>query len=147
MKVFALQLGRPQSDWPTQLADRNLQARYQFISNNQATTIDYHHFQRARYYVGSASVKKTLDLLVCRQQKRRGQNSSQQGSNNIAAFRQMMLNDQWQNYLARTKNGLESSTLYYLPRLWPWHRCCHDRRASAFLCQIAKRLDNVVRLM
>jgi len=53
-------------DQPAQLAERSLPALHQFISNNQATIIDYHRFQQAGYYIGSAVVEKAVDLLVCR---------------------------------------------------------------------------------
>jgi hypothetical protein len=36
-------------DQPTQLAETSLPALRQLISNNQATMIDYHHFQQAGY--------------------------------------------------------------------------------------------------
>jgi len=49
-----------------------LPALHQFISNNQAAMIDYHRFQQAGYYIGSAVVEKAVDLLVCRRQKLEG---------------------------------------------------------------------------
>ena len=49
-------------------------------------------------YISSVLVEKTIDLLVCHRLKLRGQNGSRPGADNLLLFRQMMLNDQWQNY-------------------------------------------------
>jgi len=48
--------------------------------------------------ISSVLVEKTIDLLVGRRLKLRGQNWSRPGADNLLLFRQMMLNDQWQNY-------------------------------------------------
>ena len=74
--ILASQLGRALLDQSAQLTERSLPALHQFISNNQAAIIDYHHFQQAGYYIGSAVVERAVDLLVCRRQKRRGPNWS-----------------------------------------------------------------------
>ena len=49
-------------------------------------------------YISSVLVGKTIDLLVCRRLKLRGQNWSRPGADNLLVFRQMVLNDQWPNY-------------------------------------------------
>ena len=72
--ILASQLGGALWDQSAQLTERSLPALHQFISNNQTAIIDYHHFQQAGYYIGSAVVEKAVDLLVFRRQKRRGQN-------------------------------------------------------------------------
>ena len=71
---------------------------HQFISNNQVAMIDCHRFQQAGYYIGSAVVEKAVDLLVCRRQKLRGQNWSRTGADRLLCWRQMILNDQWDDY-------------------------------------------------
>ena len=96
--VLASQLGGPLLDQPAYLAERSLPALHQFISNNQAAIIDYHRFQQARYYIGSAVVEKAVDLLVCRRQKLRGQNWSWTGADRLLCWRQLILNDQWDEY-------------------------------------------------
>ena len=59
---------------------------HQFISNNQVAMIDYHRFQQFGYYIGSAVVEKAVDLLVCRRQKRRGQNWSRTGADRLLCW-------------------------------------------------------------
>ena len=81
--ILASQLGGAALDQPAQLAERSLPALHQFISNNQAAIIDYHRFQQAGYYIGSAIVEKAVDLLVCRRQKLRGQNWSRTGADRL----------------------------------------------------------------
>ena len=96
--ILASQLGGAALDQPAQLAERSLPALHQFISNNQTAIIDYHHFQQAGYYIGSAVVEKAVDLLVCRRQKLRGQNWSRTGADRLLCWRQLILNDQWDHY-------------------------------------------------
>ena len=96
--VLASQLGGAALDQSAQLAERSLPALHQFISNNQAAMIDYHRFQQAGYYIGSAVVEKAVDLLVCRRQKLRGQNWSRTGADRLLCWRQLILNDQWDHY-------------------------------------------------
>ena len=96
--ILAPQLAGQPSENPAQLEERSLPALHQFISNNQAAMIDYHHFQQAGYYIGSALVEKTVDLLVCRRQKLRGQNWSRTGADRLLCWRQMILNHQWDGY-------------------------------------------------
>ena len=64
--ILASQLGAAALDQSAQLTERSLPALHRFISNNQVAIIDYHRFQQAGYYIGSAVVEKTVDLLVCR---------------------------------------------------------------------------------
>ena len=96
--VLALQLGRQPFDKLAQLEDRGLLTLHKFISNNSAAMIDYHRFQQAGSYIGSALVEKTVDLLVCRRQKLRGQNWSRTGADRLLCWRQLILNDQWDDY-------------------------------------------------
>ena len=96
--ILASQLGGAALDQPAQLAERSLPALHQFISNNQGAIIDYHRFQQAGYYIGSAVVEKAIDLLVCRRQKLRGQNWSRTGADRLLCWRQLILNDQWDHY-------------------------------------------------
>ena len=96
--VLASQLGGAPLDQSAQLAERSLPALHQFISNNQTAIIDYHRFQQAGYYIGSAVVEKAVDLLVCRRQKLRGQNWSRTGADRLLCWRQLILNDQWDHY-------------------------------------------------
>ena len=56
------------------------------------------HQQQAGYYIGSALVEKTVDLLVFRRQKLRGQNWSRTGADRPLCWRQLILNDQWDDY-------------------------------------------------
>ena len=96
--VLASQLGGAALGQSAQLAERSLPALHQFISNNQAAMIDYHRFQQAGYYIGSALVEKAVDLLVCRRQKLRGQNWSRTGADRLLCWRQLILNHQWDHY-------------------------------------------------
>ncbi len=50
------------------------------------------------YYISSVVAEKTIDLLVCRRQKLRGQNWSRDGADNILTFRQLILNGHWKSY-------------------------------------------------
>ena len=96
--ILAPQLGGQPSEKPAQLAEGSLRPLHLFSSNNRAAIIDYHHFQQAGYYLGSSLVEKTVDLLVCRRQKLRGQNWSRTGGDRLLCWRQMILNDQWDDY-------------------------------------------------
>ena len=60
--------------------------------------VDYHSYRKKGYYISSVLVEKSIDLLVCRRLKLRGQNWSRPGADNLLFFRQMRLNDQWQDY-------------------------------------------------
>ena len=86
-----------------ELGERSLQALYQYIKNNIDAVIDYHTFKRAGYYIGSVVAEKTIDLLVCRRQKLRGQNWSREGADNVLTFRTMILNGHWESYWQQRK--------------------------------------------
>jgi len=96
--ILAPQLAGQPSEKPAQLEERSLPALHQLISNNRAAMIGYHYFQQTGYYIGSALVEKTVDLLVCRRQKLRGQNWSRTGADRLRCWRQMILNHQWDDY-------------------------------------------------
>ena len=81
-----------------ELGESSLQALYQYLLNNFDAIIDYHTFKRAGYYISSVVAEKTIDLLVCRRQKLRGQNWSRDGADNILTFRQLILNGHWNTY-------------------------------------------------
>ena len=104
--VLASQLGGAPLDQPAHLAERSLPALHQSISNNQAAMIDYHRFQQAGYCIGSAVVEKAVDLLVCRRLKLRGQNWSRTGADRLLCWRQLILNDQWDEYWQPTQSSL-----------------------------------------
>ena len=92
-------LAAPADKSQTQLlGDSNLQSFYLYLRNNLNSIVDYHSYRKKGCYISSALVEKAIDLLVCRRLKLRGQNWSRQGADNLLVFRQMMLNDQWQNY-------------------------------------------------
>ena len=81
----------------TQLGESSLQSFYLYPKNNSNSIVDYHSYQKS-CYISSVLVGKTIDLLVCRRLKLRGQNWSRPGADNLLVFRQMVLNDQWPNY-------------------------------------------------
>jgi len=93
--ILALQSGGRPSEKSAQLEERSLPALHELISNNRATMINCHRFQQVGYYIGSALVEKTVDLLVCRRQKLRGQNWSRTGADRLLCWQQLILNDQW----------------------------------------------------
>jgi len=80
-----------------QLGESSLQSFYLYLRNNFNSIVDYHCCRKKGRHISSVLVEKTIDLLVCRRLKLRGQNWSRQGADNLLVFRQMMLNDQWQN--------------------------------------------------
>ena len=82
----------------TQLGENSLQSFYLYLRNSFNSIVDYHRYRKKGCYISSGLVEKTIDLLVCRRLKLRGQNWSRQSADNLLVFRQMMLNDQWQNY-------------------------------------------------
>ena len=86
-----------------QLGETSLQALYRYLCVNHDAIVDYQKFKKAGYYISSAVVEKTIDLLVCRRLKLRGQNWSRDGADNVVAFREMMLLDLWQSYWQRQK--------------------------------------------
>ena len=91
-------LAAPADKSQTQLGESSLQSFYLYLRNNLNSIVDYHNYQKKGCYISSVLVEKAIDLLVCRRLKLRGQNWSRQGADNLLVFRQMMLNDQWQNY-------------------------------------------------
>ena len=91
-------LAAPADKSQTQLGESSLQSFYLYLRNNLNSIVDYHSYRKKGCYISSVLVEKTIDLLVCRRLKLRGQNWSRQGADNLLVFRQMMLNDQWQNY-------------------------------------------------
>ena len=90
-------LAAPAGRSQTQLGESSLQSFYLYPRNNSNSIVDYHSYQKS-CYISSVLVGKTIDLLVCRRLKLRGQNWSRPGADNLLVFRQMVLNDQWPNY-------------------------------------------------
>ena len=82
----------------TQLGENSLQSFYLYLRNSFNSIVDYHRYRKKGCYISSVLVEKTIDLLVCRRLKLRGQNWSRPGADNLLVFRQMVLNDQWPNY-------------------------------------------------
>ena len=91
-------LAAPADKSQTQLGESSLQSFYLYLRNNFNSIVDYHGYRKKGCYISSVLVEKTIDLLVCRRLKLRGQNWSRPGADNLLLFRQMMLNDQWQDY-------------------------------------------------
>ena len=91
-------LAPPADKSQTPLGESSLQSFYLNLKNNLNSIVDYHSYRKKGCYISSVLVEKTIDLLVCRRLKLRGQNWSRPGDDNLLLFRQMMLNDQWQNY-------------------------------------------------
>ncbi len=87
----------------TQLGESSLQSFYLYLRNNFNSIVDYHGYRKKGCYISSVLVEKTIDLLVGRRLKLRGQNWSRQGADNLLLFRQMMLNDQWPDYWSGRK--------------------------------------------
>ena len=81
----------------THLGESSLQSFYLYLRNNLNSIVDYAAIKKI-CYISSVLVEKAIDLLVCRRLKLRGQNWSRPGADNLLLFRQMMLNDQWQDY-------------------------------------------------
>ena len=79
----------------------SLQSFYLYLNNNFDSIIDYHRYRRNGYFISSVFVEKTIDLLICRRLKLRGQNWSRKGADNIVTFRQMIQNDDWKDYWQR----------------------------------------------
>ncbi len=86
-----------------ELGERSLQALYQYLKNNFSGIVDYHTFKRNGFYISSVVAEKTIDLLVCRRQKLRGQNCSREGAENILTFRKLILNGHWKAYWQHRK--------------------------------------------
>ena len=86
-----------------EFGESSLQALYQYFKNNFSEIVDYHTFKRNGFYISSVVAEKTIDLLVCRRQKLRGQNWSRQGAENILTFRKLILNGHWKAYWQHRK--------------------------------------------
>ena len=99
------QLGlSPPVDKPqTKLGQTSLQSFYLYLRNNLDSIVDYQTYRRKGYFISSVWVEKTIDLLICRRLKLRGQNWSRQGAENIVTFRQLILNDHWKSYWQQQK--------------------------------------------
>lgn len=98
-----LGLSPPVGKTQTELGENSLQSFYLFLRNNLDSVVDYHTYRKKGYFISSVFVEKTIDLLICRRLKLRGQNWSRAGADNIVAFREMRLNDQWQGYWQEKK--------------------------------------------
>ena len=96
-------LAAPADKSQTQLGESSLQSFYLYLRNNFNSIVDYHSYRKKGCYISSVLVEKTIDLLVCRRLKLRGQNWSRPGADNLLLFRQMMLNDQWPDYWSGRK--------------------------------------------
>lgn len=99
------QLGvSPPVDKPqTELGETSLQSFYLYLRNNFDSIVDYHTYRKNGYFISSVLVEKTIDLLVCRRLKLRGQNWSRQGADSIVTFRQLIQNDHWEAYWHTSK--------------------------------------------
>ena len=86
-----------------QLDERSLPNLYQYIKNNQQSIVNYRAKKAAGYFVSSVFAEKAIDVLVCRRQKLRGMNWTRTGAEDILIFRQLILNDQWQDYWQQKK--------------------------------------------
>ena len=91
------------SDNNIPIGESRLQSFYLYLQNNLDSIVDYHRYRKKGCYISSGLVEKTIDLLVCRRLKLRGQNWSRPGADNLLLFRQMMLNDQWPDYWSGRK--------------------------------------------
>ena len=91
-------LSPPVNKSQTELGETSLQSLYLYLRNNFDSIVDYHTHRRNGYFISSVFVEKTIDLLICRRLKLRGQNWSRQGADNIVTFRQMVKNDDWDAY-------------------------------------------------
>ena len=91
-------LSPPEDKPQTELGETSLQSFYLYLRNNFDSIVDYHIYRRNGYFISSVFVEKTIDLLICRRLKLRGQNWSREGADNIVTFRQMVKNDDWDAY-------------------------------------------------
>ena len=75
---FDQQMGleSPADKSQTQLGESSLQSFYLYLKNNLDSIVDYHSYRKKGCYISSALVEKTIDLLVGRRLKLRGQNWS-----------------------------------------------------------------------
>ena len=98
-----LGLSRPVNKAQTKLGQTSLQSFYLYLRNNLDSMVDYQTYRRKGYFISSVWVEKTIDLLICRRLKLRGQNWSRQGAENMVTFRQLILNDHWKGYWQQQK--------------------------------------------
>lgn len=98
-----LGLSPPVGKSQTKLGETSLQSFYLYLRNNFDSIVDYHTYRRNGYFISSVFVEKTIDLLICRRLKLRGQNWSRHGAENIVTFRQLIKNDHWKRYWLRQK--------------------------------------------
>ena len=98
-----LSLEPPTGKSQRELGEESLQSFYLYLTNNFDSIVDYQSYRRAGYFISSVFVEKTIDLLICRRLKLRGQNWSRDGADNIATFRQMILNDDFDDYWKQPK--------------------------------------------
>ena len=98
-----LGLSPPADKSQTKLGQTSLQSFYLYLRNNLDSIVDYQTYRRKGYFISSVWVEKTIDLLICRRLKLRGQNWSRQGAENIVTFRQLILNDHWKSYWQQQK--------------------------------------------
>ena len=98
-----LGLSPPADKSQTKLGQTSLQSFYLYLRNNLDSIVDYQTYRRKGYFISSVWVEKTIDLLICRRLKLRGQHWSRQGAENIVTFRQLILNDHWKSYWQQQK--------------------------------------------
>jgi hypothetical protein len=98
-----LGLSPPADKSQTKLGQTSLQSFYLYLRNNLDSIVDYQTYRRKGYFISSVWVEKTIDLLICRRLKLRGQNWSRQGAENMVTFRQLILNDHWKSYWQQQK--------------------------------------------
>ena len=98
-----LGLSPPVNKAQTKLGQTSLQSFYLYLRNNLDSIVDYQTYRRKGYFISSVWVEKTIDLLICRRLKLRGQNWSRQGAENVVTLRQLILNYHWQSYWQQQK--------------------------------------------
>ena len=79
-------LSPPEDKPQTELGETSLQSFYLYLRNNFDSIVDYHIYRRNGYFISSVFVEKTIDLLICRRLKLRGQNWSREGADNIVTM-------------------------------------------------------------
>ena len=96
-RCHQLGLSPPVNKPQTKLGQTSLQSFYLYLRNNLDSIVDYQTYRRKGYFISSVWVEKTIDLLICRRLKLRGQNWSRQGAENMVTFRQLILNGHWKS--------------------------------------------------
>ncbi|MDP6598036.1 MAG: hypothetical protein QGI86_19500 [Candidatus Poribacteria bacterium] len=69
-----LGLSRPVNKAQAKLGQTSLPLFYLYLRNNLDSMVDYQTSRRKGYFIGSVWVEKSIDLLICRRLKLRGQN-------------------------------------------------------------------------